>query len=141
MYTSSKAALTQAGEAWRLELAPLGVRVITLMTGGVATNFTGNIPALELPKSSYYLGVEDVIRQQQSQKPEDIPMSTKPEDFAQEVLRLVERGATGTHNKRPRLERVLTPHNRQSMDRRWCWTCKMDTLAFAAERYRELHQI
>jgi 1-acylglycerone phosphate reductase len=110
MYTSSKAALTQASEAWRLELAPLGVRVITLMTGGVATNFTGNIPALELPKSSYYLGVKDVIREQQSQKPEEIPMGVKPEAFAQDVLRLVEREATGTDNGVPGLGCILTPH-------------------------------
>jgi 1-acylglycerone phosphate reductase len=47
-YNATKAALIVAGEGWRLELAPLGVRVITLITGGVATNFLNSTRELVL---------------------------------------------------------------------------------------------
>jgi 1-acylglycerone phosphate reductase len=61
IYNASKAALIAASEGWRLELAPLGVRVITLITGGIATNFLTNLQTVELPEDSYYICVKDVI--------------------------------------------------------------------------------
>jgi 1-acylglycerone phosphate reductase len=90
IYNASKAALIAASEGWRLELAPLGVRVITLITGGIATNFLTNLQTVELPEDSYYICVKDVIERQ--------PNSTgmmKPELFAIEVLSQVEQGGTG----------------------------------------------
>ncbi|KAH7077762.1 hypothetical protein BKA63DRAFT_271518 [Paraphoma chrysanthemicola] len=91
LYQASKAALTIAGEGWRLELAPLGVRVITLVTGGVATKFLNNIQPVELPKDSYYMSIKDVI----DDHPENVPFGMKPEVFANDVLRRVEKGSTG----------------------------------------------
>ncbi|KAK6066088.1 short chain dehydrogenase [Seiridium cupressi] len=56
IYNSSKAATTKLSEGLRIELAPLGVRVVAVMLRGVET--TGNDPAnkndLELPVGSYY---------------------------------------------------------------------------------------
>lgn len=83
-YGASKAALTLASENMRLEMAPLGVRVITLLTGGVATNFLSNVEAVDLPANSYYLSVKDIIQH----KSEDVPMAVSPDAFAQEVLRV-----------------------------------------------------
>ena len=91
IYNATKAALILAGEAWRLEMAPLGVRVITLIAGGIATNFLANLQTLTLPENSYYLCVKDIIEEQ----PERIPFGIKPEAFAHDVLRQVEKGTTG----------------------------------------------
>jgi NAD(P)-dependent dehydrogenase (short-subunit alcohol dehydrogenase family) len=93
IYNGTKAALIQAGEGWRLELAPLGVRVITLITGGVATNFLKNLPSADLPSNSYYLGITEIIRRQ----PEKIPMSISPEAYSVSVVRQVEKGMTGKY--------------------------------------------
>ena len=72
-------------------MAPLGVRVITLVTGGVATSFLANLKTLAFPESSYYLGIKDIIEEQ----PEEVPFAVKPEAFAHDVLLQVEKGATG----------------------------------------------
>lgn len=72
-------------------MAPLGVRVITLLTGGVATKFITNLDTVDLPSDSYYTNVKDIIQH----KSEDIPFAQSPEEFAQSVLRPVERGASG----------------------------------------------
>lgn len=93
IYNGTKAALIQAGEGWRLELAPLGVRVLTLITGGIATNFLKNLPSVDLPEDSYYLGITEIIRKQ----PEKIPMSISPEAFSIDVVRVVENGTTGKY--------------------------------------------
>ncbi|KAJ5731136.1 short-chain dehydrogenases/reductase [Penicillium malachiteum] len=56
VYGSSRSAGTRISETLRLEMAPLGVRVVTVVLGGVKTN--GNDPTkiadLELPSDSYY---------------------------------------------------------------------------------------
>lgn len=91
MYNASKAALITGSETWRLELAPLGVRTITLMTGGIATNFMANLQTLALPESSFYTSIKDLIQD----KPEQNPYGIKPEVFARQLLQKVESGATG----------------------------------------------
>lgn len=91
IYQGSKAALNTAGEGWRLELAPLGVRVITLITGGISTKFLNNLESVNLPEDSYYTCIKDMIEEQ----PEHVPMGMKPETFALDVLRHVEKGSTG----------------------------------------------
>lgn len=56
LYSSSRSATTRISEALRLEMAPLGVRVVTVVMGGVSTsgNDANTIPDLELPPDSYY---------------------------------------------------------------------------------------
>ncbi|OJJ64554.1 hypothetical protein ASPSYDRAFT_26545 [Aspergillus sydowii CBS 593.65] len=53
-YNASKAAVRMYSEVLRLEVAPLGVKVITVMTGIVATNMFSNAPHDALPENSYY---------------------------------------------------------------------------------------
>lgn len=91
MYGASKAALIQVGEALRLEVAPLGIRVVTLVTGGVQTRFIGNLEPVVLANESYYHSIKDVIEEQ----PEKIPFAVTPEAFAIDVFRKVEGGAVG----------------------------------------------
>lgn len=84
MYGASKAALTLMSETLRLEMAPLGVRVITLMTGGVATKFLSNRETVSLPQESYYHAVKHIIEHQSS----EVPMAVSQESFASEVLKV-----------------------------------------------------
>lgn len=93
MYQATKAALIQASEVLRLEMAPLGVRVLTLLTGGVSTNFLSNTPSLKLPSNSYYRSIEGIV----SQKPDKIPYSISPEAFASDVVRQVRNHTTGQY--------------------------------------------
>ena len=60
IFSSSKAALARLSETLRVELEPLGVRVVTIICGSVDTPmFTKPSGRLNLPKDSYYLGVEE----------------------------------------------------------------------------------
>lgn len=93
IYNATKAALIQAGETWRLEMAPLGIRVITLVTGGIATKFFVNMQTLSFPETSYYKSVKEIIED----NPEENPYGMKPELFAQDVLNQVEKGTTGKY--------------------------------------------
>ncbi|KAI0465971.1 putative short-chain dehydrogenases/reductase [Xylaria cf. heliscus] len=64
-YNSSRAATTAFSETLRIEMAPLGVRVVTVILGAVET--PGNDPStkgdIELPVTSYYQKIRDVINQ------------------------------------------------------------------------------
>ncbi|PYH96940.1 1-acyl dihydroxyacetone phosphate reductase [Aspergillus ellipticus CBS 707.79] len=63
IYSSSRSAQTRLSETLRLEMAPLGVRVVTVILGGVQTsgNDPNNIADLELPPASYYRKITAVI--------------------------------------------------------------------------------
>ncbi|KAE8334571.1 hypothetical protein BDV24DRAFT_156749 [Aspergillus arachidicola] len=63
IYSSSRSAGTRISETLRLEMAPLGVRVVTVILGGVQTsgNDPENIADLELPPSSHYRKITPVI--------------------------------------------------------------------------------
>ncbi len=60
-YNASKAALMGFGQTLRVELAPLGVRVVTLVTGSVASKLFQNVPACQLPEGSLYTPLKDRI--------------------------------------------------------------------------------
>lgn len=53
-YNASKAAVEAMSRTIRRELAPFGVRVVTLKTGSVRTGLFGNAAATELPEQSLY---------------------------------------------------------------------------------------
>ncbi|KIW06224.1 uncharacterized protein PV09_02700 [Verruconis gallopava] len=55
VYNASKAALHQYSNTLRVELAPFGVKVVTIVTGGVKSNIA-NIDRV-LPEDSYYLPI------------------------------------------------------------------------------------
>ncbi|KAE8422603.1 hypothetical protein BDV36DRAFT_310305 [Aspergillus pseudocaelatus] len=63
IYSSSRSAGTRISETLRLEMAPLGVRVVTVILGGVQTsvNDPNNITDLELPRDSPYRKIIAVI--------------------------------------------------------------------------------
>lgn len=49
-YSASKAAVSSLSDTLRVELAPFGVKVITLVTGTVQTHFFDNAVPTELPR-------------------------------------------------------------------------------------------
>ncbi|GKZ67774.1 hypothetical protein AnigIFM50267_002326 [Aspergillus niger] len=61
IYSSSKSALSNLSETLRLELAPLGVSVATLMIGTVTTPFHANEPRFTLPPNSRYAAIAETI--------------------------------------------------------------------------------
>jgi 1-acylglycerone phosphate reductase len=89
-YNASKAAITSLSETMRLELAPLNVRVVTLMAGGTKSNMAANCPPPpSLPSTSRYLPIESLI----AKSPQWPQMPT--DEFAESVVGDVLRGITG----------------------------------------------
>ncbi|KAI1815335.1 putative short-chain dehydrogenase/reductase [Poronia punctata] len=63
IYNSSKAAVTMLSETLRLELEPLGVKVVAAMVGAVKTEIY-NKQDFELPANSLYKPAEEAMRRQ-----------------------------------------------------------------------------
>jgi len=62
-YCASKAALHSLTDALRMELAPLGIRVVSVQPGGVRSSFGDHAgAAIRLPQDSLYRAVERGIR-------------------------------------------------------------------------------
>lgn len=57
----------------------------------MATKFVYKFEPAQLPETSFYNSIKNIIEDQ----PEKIPLAVKADAFAQEVLRLVEKGGTG----------------------------------------------
>ncbi|KAI9686871.1 MAG: hypothetical protein M1822_002624 [Bathelium mastoideum] len=89
LYGSSKAAVTQLSETLRLELAPLGVKVITGMLGSIETKFHDNDPWKPLAEDSVYKSVEQQVRGRKG------PRSEKVEVFARNFVGDILGGASG----------------------------------------------
>lgn len=95
MYNASKAALLIGSETWRLELAPLGIRTLTLPTGAVKTQWFSNLNPMPLPENSYYSGIQDFLQDKADGKV--LTGGISPEECAIGIVREVERGTTGKY--------------------------------------------
>ncbi|KAJ9485201.1 hypothetical protein VN97_g8155 [Penicillium thymicola] len=93
IYNSSKAAQTWISETLRIELEPLGVRVLTAMVGEVETKIYQNSRPLKLPDGSYYKSVESFIVDQASGKLQKT--NEKAEVTAHNLVRDVQNGRVG----------------------------------------------
>jgi 1-acylglycerone phosphate reductase len=89
VYGASKAAAHLLNDNLRLELAPLGVKVLLVVAGGVMTNFTKNVLALPLPKNSSYVQVKDMVPPPLAGRKFDVRTIVKPHQFAENVVREV----------------------------------------------------
>lgn len=58
IYNATKTALHAFDESLRLELAPLNVKVLTVVTGAVSSSINLNAPDVKLPEKSHYLAVQ-----------------------------------------------------------------------------------
>ncbi|KAI1800128.1 hypothetical protein F4811DRAFT_557139 [Daldinia bambusicola] len=68
-YNASKAALHHWSNTLRVEMAPLGVRVLTVISGEIGTNILKNDFERELPKGSYYSPLAHEFRQHVQRTP------------------------------------------------------------------------
>ncbi|KAL8968539.1 MAG: hypothetical protein Q9183_002419 [Haloplaca sp. 2 TL-2023] len=93
LYHSSKAAVTIMSETLRLELAPLGVTVVTAMLGKIESNFHINDSWQGLPASSNYKSVDTQIARTAEGKIG--PKKEKAEDFARRFVEDILRGMSG----------------------------------------------
>jgi len=83
-----------ASETWRLELQPLGVRVITLVTLGVKTNSFVDKPVHHIPETSNYYEIRDFIHHLSDGSLQASGVTTRK--FATQVVREVDKGSAGT---------------------------------------------
>ncbi|KAJ5266890.1 oxidoreductase [Penicillium angulare] len=94
MYCGSKAAVRLMSEAMALEMKPLGVRVVTIITGNVRSVWFSNQPEFIFPPGSYYTAVKDKIgiysRGEQGHP------QTDPKVYAEKVVGDILGGAPGT---------------------------------------------
>lgn len=61
-YAASKAALNTLSETLRLELAPFGVSVVTILPGVIDSNLHANDAAgFDIPPTSRYVAIRDII--------------------------------------------------------------------------------
>ncbi|EME83358.1 uncharacterized protein MYCFIDRAFT_39206 [Pseudocercospora fijiensis CIRAD86] len=61
LYSSSKAAVMNLSDTMRLEFRPFDVRVCTLITGPVKTEFFKNLQGAEVEADSVYGGIREVV--------------------------------------------------------------------------------
>jgi 1-acylglycerone phosphate reductase len=62
-YNASKAALRAWGDTLRVELAPFGVRVVTVVAGSVSSHLFDNAPESQLPDGSRYAPLAGRIKE------------------------------------------------------------------------------
>lgn len=77
----------------RLELAPLHISVLTVVTGAIETSFMSNIKEPHFPPDSHYLAIEEKAKA--LARGEDGYARTKREVYAENVVKDVLAGKTG----------------------------------------------
>lgn len=82
-YNASKAALISVTDSMRLELEPLGVKVVTIHTGAVRSNMFNNVTFDKLPKGSFY---EPIRKEFESADFFHVPDRTPGDVFARSVV-------------------------------------------------------
>ncbi|KAK8108706.1 hypothetical protein PG984_014507 [Apiospora sp. TS-2023a] len=92
-YGASKAALVLASNTWQRELAPLGIRTLTLITCGVKTKAFEGVEATRLPAGSYYRSIRGYLGKLTDGRLQSEAMDAHR--YARDVVRHVERGAVG----------------------------------------------
>ncbi|KAI1371310.1 putative short-chain dehydrogenase/reductase [Hypoxylon crocopeplum] len=83
IYNASKAAVEVLSASIRPELAPLGIRVVTIKTGSVNTELFNNAPPTKLPEDSMYRPVREFMEQRKML--EKAPYM-EPEVYARKVV-------------------------------------------------------
>ncbi|MCJ1386712.1 hypothetical protein MMC17_009838 [Xylographa soralifera] len=89
IYNSSKAAVTFISETLKIEMAPLGVRVVTAMVGAIGTQIYKK-HEMTLPLDSYYKPIEDIIQKQargELQEPNNEPVDATARNIVSDTLR------------------------------------------------------
>ena len=85
--------MTTASETLRLELAPLDVKVMTIVAGNVETRFWANESEFILPVGSYYKPIESSIADAAAGKKSGA--QSKVDEFARQITEAVIAGGSG----------------------------------------------
>ena len=94
VYNATKAANELWSETLRIEMDPLGVRVLTVMTGVVATRILTNSPVPKLPDGSFYKTAEEkLVERAAGATLGNMPVPA--ERFAEEIVGDVIAGRSG----------------------------------------------
>ncbi|KAI1498631.1 NAD(P)-binding protein [Biscogniauxia marginata] len=91
IYNASKAAVETLGGTIRTELAPLGVRVVTVKTGSVRSGLFDNAPRTKLPEDSLYQPAKEWIEGRRMLESGNF---MDAEDYAKRVVRELLRPST-----------------------------------------------
>ncbi|XXH01279.1 hypothetical protein Hte_007633 [Hypoxylon texense] len=83
IYNASKAAVEVLSASIRPELAPFGVRVVTIKTGSINTELFRNAPPTKLPEDSLYRPVKEFI---EGRKMLEKASYMEPEVYAKKVV-------------------------------------------------------
>ncbi|XXH01661.1 hypothetical protein Hte_008021 [Hypoxylon texense] len=117
-YNASKAALHHWGNTLRVEMKPLGVTVINVISGEVSTNILKRDRNRRLPDNSVYRPLEKQFANHVGRTPH----STTPEEYARSVVAEVTRSRpsawfwTGARSSEVRYCDLLLPRTF------WVWT-------------------
>ncbi|MCJ1324227.1 hypothetical protein MMC10_000889 [Thelotrema lepadinum] len=84
LYSASKAAADMTSEILRIEMAPLGVKVITAVTGAVRTEIFTKAVVDPLPEDSMYRAAEQEIHK--SMVGDDVFMASTTEEYARGLV-------------------------------------------------------
>lgn len=84
-YNASKAALHQYSNTLRVELAPFGVKVITIITGGVKSNIA-RMDRVLTPDSIYQPLAQEYIRRTKHSQEVGMPTEKYARDVVSQVL-------------------------------------------------------
>ncbi|KAI1370113.1 putative short-chain dehydrogenase/reductase [Hypoxylon crocopeplum] len=95
IYSASKAAIKQLSDTMRVELQPLGVRVVTVVIGAVDTPvfINSNPEPFKMPSSSYYQPIRQLIEDQRDGKVQ--PKMEHVDVTARHIVNDVLGGASG----------------------------------------------
>lgn len=93
IYNASKGAIHIFDETLRLELAPMGIKVVTVVTGAVDTEICRNSPEPVLPPTSKYHAAQERLKLLATS--EDGHKATKAAEYADAVVSDILGGATG----------------------------------------------
>ena len=83
---ASKGALASLNDALRMELRPLGVGVLHIVTGGISTKFYGNSAGQKLPEGSVYSPIRADIEQAVAGHTASTLQTMTPETYARKVV-------------------------------------------------------
>ncbi|KAK8101751.1 hypothetical protein PG999_012125 [Apiospora kogelbergensis] len=86
IYNASKGALAGINDTMRLEFRPLGIDVVHIVTGGIATKFFDNAAATKLPRDSLYTPIAaDIERNTDGTRARET-QGCSVEDYARRVV-------------------------------------------------------
>jgi 1-acylglycerone phosphate reductase len=85
--------MATVSEVLRLEMKPLGVKVVTVITGAIETNLFVNGPEHRLPDDSRYKAAEKEIALRATGR--DVTQRSKCTDFARDLVKDILQGSSG----------------------------------------------